>query len=164
MSANTVSGVDMAAGHARQVRAHDVESEELSWKELTDLFTKQTGAINALWQNYSAVAGVMLVGAGAATVAHPLTWRPKLALSLAFGMFSQGNFVLLRQACRIHVRLAAAISGKLAAHDSTLAPPYSDMLRTVASTANSPTWMMLYHFTIDTCVLVAIWLSSVIIG
>jgi len=133
---------------------------DLSAKDATDLFTKQTTAINSLWQNYSAVAGVMLIGAGISAVGHPLTWQPKLALSLAFVMFSQGNFILLRQACRLHVVLQRAIQAKLKPDADPIAPVYREVLGTFASTANSPTWMMLYHLTIDGCVVAAIWWSS----
>jgi len=153
----------MTAAHVSHQQVSRSAPEQLSCKEATDLFTKQTTTINSLWQNYSAVAGVMLIGAGAASVAHPLTWRSMLALSIAFGMFSEGNFVLLWQACRIHVRLAAVIAAKLSSHQTSLDPSYRDALGTLASTANSPTWMMLYHLTIDSCVLAAIWLSAEIL-
>jgi hypothetical protein len=129
---------------------------EFHIRDAADLFTKQAAAINSLWANYSSVTGVLIglgvVGAKSGDIG---VW-PRIAASLAFAMFSYGNWVLIRQACTIQFSAKATINATLE-RDSEIPSEYSHMLKTLVSTANSVGVSSLYHFTIDAAVLLALW-------
>jgi len=134
---------------------------ELQLRDAVDLFTKQTSTINSLWQNYSTVTGVLLgFGINAfkehASDKAALPFGVIAAASVAFAMFSYGNWILIKQACTVQLCLKAAI-GTILDRDSEIAPEYARFIKTLD--ANSVRVSSVYHFVIDFCIFLVLWLA-----
>ena len=148
--ATEVSTVHSPSGHTGVA--------DIQLRDALDLFGKQTSIINSLWQNYSAVTGV-LIALGISGVKAPLSLTAQLAATVAFSMFSYGNWVLIRQGSTVQTAVKDAIATTLST-GSDLTVSYRHVLVTLTSTANSARVSSLYHFSIDAAVFAALWLPS----
>ena len=127
---------------------------------LADLAAQYSSISGNLWSVYAATT-VVLIGlslAGVVQVADDslpaaLEASVRGAVTIGFGFFSYGNFILLLDANRVLLAIRDAIVGLPGAKESG----FGEVLSKIADSAHPLMYVPIYHFSIDACVLAALW-------
>lgn len=128
---------------------------DLALKDAIDLVYKQTGIINGLWTTY--VVATFAAGSFTAlNTGEPTTrYIVAAALTLAFGMFTVGNWRMLK--AELEAREAIGAMLRAAAPGDGLKDPLERIVGTTGGLVGGR-WV---HWVIDTCVVVAIWARAI---
>jgi hypothetical protein len=136
------------------LQSYDGE-KQFELKDAVDLLYKQTTIINSLWGMY--VLATFAAG-GFAALTGDLATKKLIAsaLTVAFLAFTLGHAIILKVELDARWKLAQEIKLLLSAETESTRN-FAESIKLVVRTATTTYKGLIAHVSIDTCVIVAIW-------